>query len=99
MTSSTAAPAPRTAAGVSFPDDTLAVALADGRSISVPLADYPRLAAGTDGERANWRSIAGGRGLHWPDLDEDLAVEHLLDGRGSAEGEASVARWRDGRAG
>ena len=62
-------------------DDTLTVDLMDGRSISVPLAWYPRLARGAPGQRANWQASAGGYGIHWPDLDEDVSVAGLLRGR------------------
>ena len=61
-------------------DDTLTVDLMDGRTISAPLAWYPRLARGTPAERVNWRTSAGGYGIHWPDLDEDLSTEGLLRG-------------------
>ena len=58
--------------------DYLAVDLMDGRTISVPLAWYPRLAAGTPAQRANWEVAGAGFGIHWPDLDEDISVENLL---------------------
>lgn len=61
-------------------DDQLIVALADGRTISVPLAWYPRLAAATPRQRANWTRAGAGFGIHWPDLDEDLTTEGLLLG-------------------
>lgn len=60
--------------------DTLAVDLLDGRTITVPLAWYPRLLHATPEQRANWRLAGGGYGLHWPDLDEDLSTEGLLRG-------------------
>jgi hypothetical protein len=60
--------------------DTLTVDLMDGRAISVPLAWFPRLTAGTDAQRANWEACAGGYGIHWPELDEDLSTEGLLRG-------------------
>jgi hypothetical protein len=53
-------------------DDTLTVDLTDGRSISVPLAWYPRLVHGTPQERGAWRFIGEGVGVHWPELDEDI---------------------------
>jgi len=65
--------------------DALHVDLSDGRSISIPLAWYPRLAHATAEERKNWRSIAHGRGIHWESLDEDISVEGLLAGRTSGE--------------
>jgi hypothetical protein len=61
-------------------DDTLTVDLMDGRTISVPLAWYLRLARGTPAQRAKWEACAGGYGIHWPDLDEDLSTEGLLRG-------------------
>jgi len=78
---------------VSCTDDVLTVQLSDGRTISVPLAWYPRLLHGTPGERANWELIGTGDGIHWPDLDEDLSVEGLLAGRQSGETARSLERW------
>ena len=78
---------------VSVNDDALVVDLADGRTITVPLAWFPRLARGTATERTNWRLIAGGEGIHWPDLDEDISVESLLAGRRSGETQASLRQW------
>ena len=74
-------------------EDTLTVELSDGRTLSVPLAWYPRLAHGTEQERANWRLIGGGRGIHWPDLDEDVSVEGMLAGKPSGESQESLRRW------
>ncbi|MFY7921002.1 MAG: DUF2442 domain-containing protein, partial [Gemmatimonas sp.] len=67
--------------------------LADGRSIAVPLAWYPRLAHGTPAERSNWRLIGRGEGVHWPDLDEDISVENLLSGARSGESQRSFKEW------
>jgi hypothetical protein len=61
-------------------DDCLVVALADGRTISVPLAFYPRLLHATPHQRSNWQLAGGGYGIHWPDIDEDLSAEGLLRG-------------------
>ena len=55
-------------------DETLIIDLADGGTITVPLAWFPRLAHGMAAERSNWRLIGGGVGIHWPDLDEDISV-------------------------
>ncbi|MGO8747760.1 MAG: DUF2442 domain-containing protein [Thermoguttaceae bacterium] len=74
-------------------DDTLAVDLEDGRSVSVPIGWYPRLAHGSAGERANFQISGAGYGLHWPDLDEDIGVEGLLLGKKSSENRASFQRW------
>ncbi len=67
-------------ARVEFTEDTLGVTLMDGRTISVPLAWYPRLLNATKKQRKNWRIAGGGYGIHWPDLDEDLSTEGLLRG-------------------
>ena len=73
--------------------DTLRVDLSDGRTISVPLAWYPRLLHATAGERRNWRLIAKGRGIHWETIDEDISVEGLLAGRASGESQDSFKKW------
>ncbi len=67
-------------ADVRCSDDSLIVDLMDGRSISVPLAWYPRLHAATPDQRENWEKAGGGYGIHWPDIDEDLSTEGLLRG-------------------
>jgi Protein of unknown function (DUF2442) len=85
------------ARAVSVTDEALIADLADGRTIAVPLAWFPRLAHGTAAERANWRLIAGGEGIHWPDLDEDISVESLLSGRRSGETQDSLRRWLQAR--
>jgi len=62
-------------ANVHFAEDELHVTLMDGRTISVPLAWYPRLLNATKEQRKNWRLIGGGIGIHWPDVDEDISIE------------------------
>ena len=64
-------------------EDSLIVDLADGRTITVPVIWFPRLAHRTPAERSNFRFVGNGVGIHWPDLDEDLSVESLLAGRRS----------------
>jgi hypothetical protein len=86
------------AQSVMVTDDTLAVDLADGRTISVPLAWYPRLLHGTSEERNNWRFIGDKEGIHWSDLDEDISIENLLVGRASGESQNSFKRWLEKRA-
>jgi hypothetical protein len=78
---------------VSITDDTLSADLADGRSISAPLAWYPRVMHATPPERQNWRLIGRGGGIHWPDLDEDISVENLLIGQPSGESPSSFQAW------
>jgi hypothetical protein len=61
-------------------DDRITVDLADGRMISVPLAWSWRLEDATPEQRANWRLIGSGEGVHWPDVDDDISVRGMLDG-------------------
>lgn len=93
MTSSTIEVHIPEAQGVAVTDDTLQVELSDGRTISVPLAWYPRLVHATQNERKNWELIGTGNGIRWPDLDEDLSVESLIAGRPSGESQRSLKRW------
>ncbi|HEX9425495.1 MAG TPA: DUF2442 domain-containing protein [Pyrinomonadaceae bacterium] len=78
--------------------DSLTVDLNDGRSISVPLAWYPRLLHGTPEERNNWRPIGNSEGIHWPELDEDISIENLLLGKPSGESQDSFKKWLKERA-
>ena len=65
---------------VSFTKDALHFVLADGREISAPLEWFPRLRDANEKNRNNWRLIGRGIGVHWPDLDEDIAVSTLMKG-------------------
>jgi len=85
------------ATNVAVTDDTLTVDLSDGRSISVPLAWYPRLVHASKKERKKWRLIGRGEGVHWPELDEDISVEALIAGKPSGESQHSFAKWLQGR--
>ena len=60
--------------------ETIAAHLADGRVISVPLAWSWRLSEATPAQRANWRLIGDGHGVHWPDVDEDISADGMLNG-------------------
>jgi hypothetical protein len=82
---------------VNATEDALTVDLVDGRTITVPLAWYPRLAHGTPEERNNWQLIGSGEGVHWPDLDEDISVENLIFGQPSGESQRSFKRWLEER--
>ena len=64
--------------GLSFREETLEVSLSDGRTISVPLAWYPRLAGAPRKQLEHFEVSPGGYGIHWPDLDEDLSVKGFL---------------------
>ena len=65
---------------VRFDEYRIIVDLMDGRTISVPLAYYPRLLKATAAQRSVWEVAGGGYGIHWPELDEDLSTEGLLRG-------------------
>ena len=75
MSTSSLATEAAVAKRVRVTDDTLVVDLRDGRSVSVPVKWYPRLAQGRPSERRKWELIGSGIGIHWPDLDEDISVE------------------------
>ncbi len=72
-------------------EDTLSVDLFDGRTITVPLAWYPRLLHATPEQRANWILAGAGSVIHWPDIDEDLSTQGLLQGAPAPRGAAKAA--------
>jgi hypothetical protein len=76
---------------VTVSEDALQVALMDGRTITVPLAWYPRLAEATPEQRAHWQMAGAGYSIHWPELDEDLSTERLLAGARAPRGSRA---WR-----
>ncbi len=78
---------------INVTDAVLRVELADGRTLTVPTAWYPRLTHGSSRERNHWQLIGDGVGIHWPELDEDISVEGLLAGRRSGETPQSLKRW------
>lgn len=86
------------AMNVTVTEDTLTVDLSDGRTISVPVAWFPRLLHATSEERKGWRLIGNGSGIHWDGLDEDISVENLLAGKQSGESQASFKKWLSQRA-
>ena len=86
------------AQSVQVTDEALIVDLSDGRTVSVPLAWFPRLLHGTPEERNKWRLIGDGEGIHWPALDEDISVENLILGKPSGESQKSFKKWLEARA-
>jgi len=82
---------------VSLNAHTLTVDLTDGRTISVPVLWFPRLAQASAKERANWRLIGDGQGIHWPAVDEDISVSNLLAGQPSMESPQSFKKWLSSR--
>ncbi len=97
MTTSAVEMAVPNAERILMTEDTLSVDLSDGRTISVPLAWFPRLLQATPAEKKNWRLIGKGQGVHWEDLDEDISVEGLLAGRRSGESQTSFKKWLEQR--
>ena len=93
MTTSAVEMAVPNAERIMMTEDTLSVDLSDGRTISVPLAWFPRLLHATLAEKKNWRLIGKGQGVHWEDIDEDISVEGLLAGRRSGESQNSFKKW------
>lgn len=77
--------------------DALTVDLSDGRSITVPIAWYPRLVNATKSELDNWRLVGKGFGIHWEDIDEDISIEGLLLGKPSGESQTSFKKWLSSR--
>lgn len=82
---------------VDVTDDTLTIELDDGRTVSVPIAWYPRLQYATKEEKNNWRLIGNGRGIHWPSIDEDISIEGILAGKPSGESQSSFKKWLESR--
>lgn len=81
------------AAAIRVTEDELTVEFEDGRTLSVPLAWYPRLLHGSNKARQNFE--IGAFGIHWPDLDEDISYRGLLLGRKSGESADSLKFWLD----
>jgi hypothetical protein len=74
-------------------EDSLEVSLGDGRVVSVPLAWYPRLVQARESDRNAFRLIGQGHGISWPEIDEDISLENILQGRPSSESGESFRRW------
>jgi hypothetical protein len=85
------------ATSVRVSDDALIIDLSDGRTVSAPLAWYPRLLNGTPAERDYHQLIGEGLGIHWPQLDEDINIEGILAGRRSHESKQSFEQWLSSR--
>jgi hypothetical protein len=83
MSTSAGTDSPPYAVDVALAEDALRVTLSDGETLRVPLSLFPRLRDATPAQRLHWRLIAGGVGIHWDDLDEDLSVDGLLKSVGA----------------
>ena len=67
-------------ASASVADDMLSLRLDDGRIVSVPIAYYWRLAEATETQRQHFEILPNRRGIHWPDIDEDISARGVLTG-------------------
>jgi hypothetical protein len=87
------------ARSVTVSDEALIADLTDGRTIAWALSWFPRLSHGTSAQPANWRLIAGGAGIHWPDLDDDISAEVFwrADDRARSGGLAAMAAGAQSR--
>lgn len=95
------------AIGLIIGTDDFTVCLTDGRRIAVPYGCYPRLERATMWERDHFEVHADGRMLHWPDIDEDIEVQHIVEGRmpvkkgrdlmAAAEGHATYRDTTEGK--
>jgi hypothetical protein len=81
---------------VQVSDETLAVELSDGRTVSLPLDYYPRLLDGTSIERKRWQLVGQGAGVYWFDLDEEISIGNILAGKPSGESQRSFQKWQAG---
>jgi len=93
MNTSTLEPPSACIQDIKITSSTLAIDLSDGRCISAPLVWYPRLLNASAKERNHWELIGEGDGIHWPDLDEDLSMDGIIQGRPSYETQKSFQRW------
>jgi len=75
-------------------DDSITAELADGRSISVPVAWSWRLSEATPEQRSNFEIIGSGLGVHWPDIDEDISAAGMLYGIPARPRKTQVRRGR-----
>lgn len=83
---------------LSFEANVMLTRFRDGRLVETSLEQYPRLMHGSHSERNRWRLIGPGTGIHWPDLDEDISAQNILEGKPSLEGEGSFRGWLAQRA-
>ena len=86
---------PALAFGVRVSDARLTVELTDGREVSIPLTEFPELAAATPEQRANWTITALGTAINWPDIDEEAALAGMLGISESALEEAAGFETHD----
>ncbi|WP_268932499.1 DUF2442 domain-containing protein [Microcystis aeruginosa] len=52
---------------------------------------------GSTEERNDYRLLAGGSGIDWNQLDEDISTKNLILGQPSGESQKSLKRWLNNR--
>jgi hypothetical protein len=73
------------------------VCMADGRRITVPYWCYPRLDKAEAVKRRHFEIYSDGKMIHWPEIDEDIEVQHLVEGRMPVKADKSHAVVAEGR--
>lgn len=57
------------------------IKMSDGKEIRFPVEKNTKLREATDEQRNNIEIICAGTGLHRPDLDEDLSIIGIIEGK------------------
>ncbi len=62
-------------------NNMICIELTDNREVRFPVYLNDKLRNATREQLENVELICGGTGLHWPDLDEDLSVMGIMEGK------------------
>lgn len=64
-----------------YDNGMICILLSDKKEVRFPVTLNKKLSLASDNQRNNIEIICNGTGLHWPDLDEDLSITGILEGR------------------
>jgi hypothetical protein len=64
-----------------YENGMICLTMSDKKEIRFPVELNIKLMNATDQQRSNIKIICAGTGLNWPDLDEDLSVTGIIEGR------------------
>ena len=64
-----------------YENGMICLLMSDKKEIRFPVEANTKLKNATDQQRENIEVICNGTGLHWPDLDEDLSVTGIIEGK------------------
>ena len=64
-----------------YENGMICIKLSDKKEVRFSIDTNSKLNKATDQERNNIEIICNGTGLHWPDLDEDLSITGIIEGR------------------